>query len=103
MKSVSFVSLAAVAAALLAQPAFAEAPSVEIHGAPAAIAGYAPEAPAAAFDRLFASRTATPVRPLAVRSADELERHFQLALWSTEIATPTLAATAGQHPVEVRR
>lgn len=102
MKIVTFVSFAAVAASLLAQPAFAEPASVATHGAPAAITGYVPESPAAAFDRLFASRAAAPVQPLAVRSPDTFEREFQIALWSPNMATATLAARAGQRAVEER-
>lgn len=98
---IAFVSFAAVAASLLAQPAFAEPASVATHGAPAAI-GYAPESPAAAFDRLFASRAAAPVQPLAVRSPDTFEREFQIALLSPNMATPTLAARTGQRAVEER-
>lgn len=103
MKTTTFVSFAAVAASLLAQPAFAEPASVAIDGAPTVVASYAPDSPAAAFDRLFASRTATPVQPLAVRSPDTFERQFQIALWSPNMATPTLAARTGRRAVEERK
>lgn len=104
MKTAALVSFVAVLAApLLLQPALAEPARVEIHGAPAVVAGYTPESPAAAFDRLFASGTAIPVRPLARASAGAFERHFQRALWSAEWAMPTLAVSAEQRNDGIRR
>ncbi len=103
MRTATLASFAAFAASLLAQPVFAEPPSVAIHGAPAAIPGYAPESPAAAFDRMLAPRKVMPIQPLATRSVGGFERHFQRALWGADIATPKLVARAEHRPVEVRR
>lgn len=102
MRTATFVSIAAVAASLLAQPVFAEPPCLAILDAPAAIPGYVPESPAAAFDRLLAPRTAMPAQPLATRSASDFERQFQRALWSPGISTPTLAARTEHRPAGIR-
>lgn len=100
MKIATFVSFAAVAAALLAQPAWASDDSATVSAstaAPAAtFANHAPESPAAAFERLFASRPAKSLPRVATRPDAAFERHFQAALWSAETPTLTLAVRAGE-------
>ncbi|MGE5104545.1 MAG: hypothetical protein ACM3NZ_07365 [Betaproteobacteria bacterium] len=80
-----------VAPAIAAEPVF--------DAASAAHVAYAPESPAAAFDRMLARRAPVTVAPLARPTVDPLDPHFHAALWSddaraAQVVTSTTLRTA---------
>ena len=78
MKTASITCALAVASTLLLQPAIAD-PFLD--AARAAHVAYAPESPAAAFERMLAHAPVTAA-PLVQPVADPLDPHFHAALWT---------------------
>ena len=97
MKTALIVAAMAAAALLLAQPALAAEPAVD--AALAAHVAYAPESPAAAFERMLARCGPVTAAPLARPAVDPLDPHFHAALWSddaraAQVVTSTTLRTA---------
>ena len=100
MKTALIVAAMAAAALLLAQPALAAEPAVD--AALAAHVAYAPESPAAAFDRMLAPRAPVTAAALARPAVDPLDPHFHAALWSDDASAARVAVPATLRTAKAR-
>jgi hypothetical protein len=90
----------AAAGTLLVQPVIAAEPAHGAAGAPHV--AYAPESPAAAFERMLAPRVPGTAAPLALPAADPLDPHFHAALWSDDASVARVTASASLRTANVR-
>ncbi|MGE5097809.1 MAG: hypothetical protein ACM3SO_21910 [Betaproteobacteria bacterium] len=97
MKTTSIAYVMGAVAMLIVAPAIAAEPVVD--AASAAHVAYAPESPAAAFERMLARCGPVTAAPLARPAVDPLDPHFHAALWSDDagaarVVTSTTLRTA---------
>ena len=100
MKTALTISAMAVAAMLLGQPVLAAEPTAD--AASAAYVSYAPESPAAAFDRMLAPRAPVTAAALARPAVDPLDPHFHAALWSDDASAARVAVPATLRTAKAR-
>ena len=92
MKTTSFAHAAGAAALLLVAPVIGAEPTLD--ATMATHVAYAPESPAAAFDRMLAPHAPVTAAPLARPAADPLDPHFHAALWSDDASAARVATSA---------
>jgi hypothetical protein len=100
MKTALIASAIAAVATLLVQPAIAAEPARDAARAPHV--SYAPESPAAAFERMLAPRAPVTATPVARPTADPLDPHFHAALWSEDAGAARAGASASVRTATLR-